>query len=144
MTDAEFIAIELADAYGLDPVLLMGGSAFVAAVAQARAVMSTDEIVAGVRAKGGLGGLANPYAGLIARIRRLPEEHALRQKIVGDKVEAARWKAVDNAARMGERLGDLVASGQLFADEAEEEIEAKLADANLRAIALAGFRGRQL
>jgi hypothetical protein len=104
-------------------------------------MMSADEIVAGVCAKGPLTGLDNAYGGVIARIRRLPEENALRQRIVGDKVEAARWRAVDNAARMGEGLADLVATGQLYPDEAEASIEGAIADEDLRAIAFDALRG---
>ncbi|MGO9560961.1 MAG: hypothetical protein ACLPYW_17990 [Acidimicrobiales bacterium] len=143
MTDAQYIAIEIADAYGLDPVRFMRASAFLAAVAEALKAMSADEVVAQVRAEGPLTRLVKPYGGVIARIQRLPEDHVLRQRIVADKVEAARWKAVDKAARRGETLADLVATEQLYADEAEDMLTAEFADEDIRAIALEALRGQQ-
>jgi hypothetical protein len=143
MTDAEYVAIEIAKHYGLDPVLFMHASAFLSAVGKALKMMTPDEIVAGMRAKGELTGLTNPYGGVIARIRRLSEEHALRERIAADQLEAARWNAVGNAANRGETLAGLVADEQLFPDEAEATLVAEFADEDLRDIALEAFRGRR-
>ena len=87
MTDAEFIAIELADAYGLDPVRFMRASAFLTGVGKALQVMTADDVVRGVLDQGGLAGLVNPYAGVFSRITKLAEEQAWRVRLTDDEAE---------------------------------------------------------
>jgi hypothetical protein len=142
MTDAECIAIELADAYGLDPVRFMCASAFLSAVGKALEVMRPDEIVRGVLDQGGLAGLVNPYGGVFARIAKLAEEQAWRTRLTDDAAELARLEMVDRAAHRGETLADLVANEQLYGDEAEDTVAAEFADEEIRAIALDALRGR--
>jgi hypothetical protein len=142
MTDAEFVAIELADAYGLDPVRFMGASAFLTAVGKALQVMTADEIIRGVLDQGGLAGLVKPYGGVFSRIAKLAEEQAWRTRLTDNAAERARLGLVDRAAHRGETLADLVANEQLYGDEAEETVAAEFADEEIRAIALDALRGR--
>jgi hypothetical protein len=142
MTDAEYIAIELAGAYGLDPVRFMCASAFLSAVGRALEVMRPDQIVRGVLDQGGLAGLVNPYGGVFARIAKLAEEQAWRTRLTDDAAELARLEMVDRAAHRGETLADLVANEQLYGDEAEDTVAAEFADEEIRAIALDALRGR--
>jgi hypothetical protein len=104
--------------------------------------MTPGEIVDAVLAEGRLIGLANPYGGLIARIRKLPENLALSRQFTDGEIERARWHAIGNAARRGETLAALVNSEDVFADEAEQVIASEYADEELRAIALDALRGR--
>jgi hypothetical protein len=142
MTGAEFIAIELADAYGLDPVLFMRASAFLSGVGNALQVLTPDEVVRGVLDQGGLAGLVKPYGGVIARIAKLAEEQAWRTRLTDDTAELARLAMVDRAAHRGETLADLVANQQLYGDEAEDTVASEFADEEIRAIALDALRGR--
>jgi hypothetical protein len=142
MTDAEFIAIELADAYGLDPVRFMRASAFLTGVGKALQVMTADDVVRGVLDQGGLAGLVNPYAGVFSRITKLAEEQAWRVRLTDDEAELARFEMVDRAAHRGESLADLVANEQLYGDEAEDTVASEFADEEIRAIALDALRGR--
>lgn len=143
MKDAEHIAVELADAYGLDPVRFMQASAFLSGVGKALRVMTVDEVVRGVLDQGGLAGLTNPYGGVFARIAKLAEEQAWRTRLTDDVAERARWAMVDRAVRRGETLADLVNNEQLFPDEAEAMLDAEFADEDLRDMAFVAFRGRQ-
>lgn len=143
MTDAEYIAIELADAYGLDPVRFMSASAFLAGVGKALQVMTADEIIRGVLDQGGLTGLVKPYGGIIKRIEKLAEDQAWRTRLTDSAAEQARWAMVDRAVRRGEELADVVKKEQLFSDEAEAMLDAEFADEDLRDIAFVAFRGRQ-
>jgi hypothetical protein len=143
MTDAEYIAIELADAYGLDPVRFMDASAFLSSVGKALKAMTPDEIVRGVLDQGGLEGLRKPYGGIFKRIEKLAEDQAWRIRLTDSAAEQARWAMVDRAVRRGETLADLVKNVQLFSDEAEAILDAEFADEDLRDIAFVAFRGRQ-
>ena len=105
MTDAEFIAIAIARKYGLDPVMLIRASAFLGAVHDALQLMSPEELIAAVVAPGGLQGLDNVYGGVIARIRKLPENKALRDRISRDETEKEHWLQLGRAARRGQTLG---------------------------------------
>ncbi|MGO9196851.1 MAG: hypothetical protein ACLQK4_06955 [Acidimicrobiales bacterium] len=144
MTDAEFIAIAIARKYGLDPVMLIRASAFLGAVHDALQLMSPEELIAAVVAPGGLQGLDNVYGGVIARIRKLPENKALRDRISRDETEKEHWLQLGRAARRGQTLGELVAAGELFADEAERMLESEFGDPEVRAISLEGLRGQLL
>ncbi|MGO9197457.1 MAG: hypothetical protein ACLQK4_10060 [Acidimicrobiales bacterium] len=143
MTDAEHIAIEIAKEYGLNPVRFMQAPAYRAAVAAALQLMSADDVLDGVFDGGGLGGLHSAYAGLIARIEKLPNEHAMRSRVSEDAAESAAWTARGHAANRGQTLADLVAAEQLYADEAEVMLTAEFADEEIRAIAFEAFRGWQ-
>ena len=128
MTDAEFIAIELADAYGLDPVRFMRASAFLTGVGKALQVMTADDVVRGVLDQGGLAGLVNPYAGVFSRITKLAEEQAWRVRLTDDEAEAI-WR--EGVGFPGD-----------YGDEAEDTVASEFADEEIRAIALDALRGR--
>lgn len=143
MSDAEYIAIEISREYGLKAVLFIKARKFQAVTAAALEVMTAEEVVDGVFEGGGLNGLVNPYGGLISRIEKLVEAHALSRQLSEDAAERATWAARGRAATRGETLADFVNNEQLFTDEAEALLEAEFADEDLRDIAFDAFRGRQ-
>jgi len=143
MTDAEHIAIELAKEYGLKAVLFIRACKFQAVTSAALEVMTAEEVVDGVFEGGGLNGLSNPYGGIISRIEKLVEAHALSRQLSEDAAERATWAARGSAATRGETLADFVNNEQIFSDEAEAMLEAEFADEDLRDIAFDAFRGRQ-
>ena len=102
MTDAEYIAIELADAYGLDPVRFMDASAFLSSVGKALKAMTPDEIVRGVLDQGGLEGLRKPYGGIFKRIEKLAEDQAWRIRLTDERGRTSPWAMVDRAVRRGD------------------------------------------
>lgn len=141
MTDAEHVAVQLAEVFGLDAVKFVKARSFCDAVDAAVRVLTPEQIVAAVVEQGGMGGAANPYGVVIARLRRLPDDLALRRQLSEGCAERARWAAAGRAARRGETLGELVATNQLEPDEAESMLRGELADSELLAIALDGLRG---
>ncbi|HXY42998.1 MAG TPA: hypothetical protein VEH29_02315 [Acidimicrobiales bacterium] len=141
MNDVEYIALALARRFDLDAVIFIDAVAFRRAVDAALAVMTADEVCAAVSLRG-LGGLDDPYAGLIARIKRLPERHVLRQKIAEREAERARWRALESATRLGLTLGELVKQDQLFRDEAEQRLTEEISDEEIRQVALDALHGR--
>lgn len=143
MTDAEYVAIEIAKHYGLKAVRFINAPKFKKVTEAALEVMTADEVLDSVFECGGLNGLFNAYAGVMARIEKLVAEHAFSRQLAEDAAERADWAAKGRAASRGETLAELVANGELYPDEAEAEIEGEFADEDLRDIALDALRGRQ-
>src|ERR1700728_4538339 len=137
------VAMELARAFQLDPVWIMKATVFHAGLDFALAVMSEQAVIDGVLAQGSLRGTRNPYGAVFARIQKLAREFEQRLRLEADETEATRWHQVDAAARLGGTLADLLAVGQIFADEVSDMISEQFADPDLQAIALAALEGRR-
>src|ERR1019366_3825099 len=108
MTDAEYIAIEIAKEYGLKAVMFITARKFQAVTSAALEVMTAEEVVDGVFEGGSLNGLSNHYGGIIARIEKLVEAHAFSCQLSEDAAERATWAARGHAATRGETLAELV------------------------------------
>lgn len=142
MTDAELVAIRLGRAYGLQAQRFLDASAFLGAVAAAIKVVTADQIVEMVSEQGPLTGLNNPYGGLIARIRNIPADIAVRRRLASDEIERERFAAFGRAARRGETLAELVNRGDLDPEEAQTLVRAEYLDQELLDVALDAVRGR--
>lgn len=133
---------ELAELFGLDPSRIGRPDVFADAVADAVAVLgSPGAVLDEVAALGPLRGARDGWAVLLGRLRRIPADHAERRQVAEYRAEAARWRAVDRAAKRGETLRVLIAQQAMFDDEARDQVAVEFADPDLRAIALAALDG---
>jgi len=133
---------ELAERFGLDPAGIARPDVFAAAVADAVAVLgSPDAVVDEVVSGGPLRGAQRGWAVVLDRLRRIPADHAARQRVDEDRAEIKRWAAVDRAVRRGETLRSLVERGVEYEDTALEQLAAEFPDPELRALAVAALTG---
>lgn len=137
------VAAELARAFPeVQAVRLARAFAFRSAVYGALVFMTEPKLVAEVMAGGSLRGAVNPYGALIARVRLVPELARENARLADEQAQAKRWRQVDRAARRGETLRALVDRGDLWPDEAAEQLGADFTyDADLLAIARAALTG---
>ena len=111
MTDAEYVAIEIAKHYGLKAVRFINAPKFKKVTEAALEVMTADEVLDSVFECGGLNGLFNAYAGVMARIEKLVAEHAFSRQLAEDAAERADWAAKGRAASRGKLSRSLWQTG---------------------------------
>jgi len=132
---------ELAEYFDLDLPLLLRAKALRSAVRDALVLMTIEDVLARLIESGPLTGARRPYAVLIARARQLGDDSRLRAHLVEEAVDSDRWHAIDRAVHWSGTLRDLVDRGEMFLDEAEERLAREFPDEEMRAFALAAFRG---
>lgn len=113
----------------------------VAADEACRVLGDVGAVVAAVATYGELAGCRNPHAVLVSRLRWLVDDAAERGRLADEAHEAARWAAVDRAAKRGKTLRALVNRGELFADEAAGMIAREIPEEDLQALAMAALGG---
>ena len=111
MTDAEYVAIEIAKHYGLKAVRFINAPKFKKVTEAALEVMTADEVLDSVFECGGLNGLFNAYAGVMARIEKLVAEHAFSRQLAEDAAERADWAAKAAQQVAGKFRGSLWQTG---------------------------------
>jgi hypothetical protein len=141
LTPHESIAVELARHYGLRFRGFLRARAFEESVTAALLLVSESELVAIVIEAGGLFDARNPYAVLIARIGRIPEDLGADRLLFGELAETSRWRRVDAASRRGETLRALVERGDIGSDEAASLVRAEFTECEFQELALAALDG---
>ncbi len=142
MSDHDFIVRRLWLVFHVSPALLTKVRAFNEAVDAALMIVTAEELVAEVTGMGPLNGVRNPVAVLIARVRAIPENHALDAQVAADQAEASSFRRQGSAASRGQTLGDLVADGQLELNEAERTLALEFPNESLQAVAFEGLHGK--
>jgi hypothetical protein len=141
VTPAQRIANELSRRFNLNVAWILKASAYREGIEQALRFMSEEKIIAVVVDQGTLRRATNPYGALFARVRAIPGDADAVAHLGSVEAEALHFRSLDNAARIGTNARALVDRGELFLDEAREQIEKEFQDEARRAIALAALDG---
>jgi hypothetical protein len=125
----------------LDPVSLRQATALRQAFEEALVSMDADTFTARLVKRGPLRDAVNLYGVLVWRARRIVADVEERSRLAADAAERRRARQLTAAACFGERLADLLATGDLDREGAERRVLASYPDPDISAVALAALGG---